>query len=172
MSHTAYIGFGSNQGDRLANYQTAKTQLLQTTDVTLKRESPLYHTQPMTLDGAAQEWYLNAVFEVSTTLTLHNFFKALKKIERDMGRDFKQPRWSTRLVDLDILFFGDFVYKDRVLMVPHKELIHRRFVLKPLCDLVPDFIHPAIELTLAEILANTRDTLAVMPIDSLRGQHA
>ncbi len=164
MLHKAYIGFGANLGDVLATYGEVKRLFTLLPDTQLSRASPLYRTEPLSPDGQKQNWYLNGVFEIQTTLTLHLLFKALKKIEKKLGRDMKSARWSPRLVDLDILFYDDFIYRDRTLMVPHREIINRKFVLKPLCDLIPDFIHPDIELSLSEIYANTNDTLAIAPL--------
>jgi len=163
MSITAYIGFGSNLGDVLKNFHVAKTKLGDHDQIQLKRASRLYQSEALTVNGEKQPWYLNCAFEIETSLSLHKLFEALKKIETSMGRKHRK-RWASRIIDLDILFYGDVIYADRELKIPHPEMIHRKFVLTPLCDLIPDFIHPDIELSMREILENTSDSLEIKPL--------
>lgn len=165
MPVTTYIGFGSNLGDLSHNFDQARLRLTLSPEITVLRVSPLYHSEPLTQNGDRQPWYLNAVFEIQTSLSLHDLFARLKAIETDMGRKSRR-RWAARLIDLDILFYGPLIYSDDVITVPHPEIIHRRFVLKPLCDLVPDFIHPDLELSLSELLENTDDKLKIRALAS------
>lgn len=163
MSITAYIGFGTNLGDVLKNHHVARTKISDHPEIQITRISHLYQSEPLTKDGETQPWYLNSVFEISTSLTLHKLFEALKQIETSMGRKSRR-RWASRIVDLDILFYGNVVYADEEIKIPHPEMIYRNFVLKPLCDLIPDFIHPDVEMPLKEILENTSDTLQIKPL--------
>lgn len=165
MTVMAYIGFGSNLGDLTANLKTARQKLDNHPQISVRRSSRLYRSEPLTPDQEDQPWYLNAVFEITTELTLHQLFTFLKQIERAMGRR-QIKRWASRIVDLDILFYGTAIYQDNLITVPHAEMINRMFVLKPLCDLIPDFLHPDIELPLRDILAHCDDTLiteAIVP---------
>lgn len=158
MAITAYIGFGSNLGDLLDNFKKAQAKLAQHPDIEILRSSRLYRSEPLTPDGQDLPWYLNGVVEISTTLSLHRLLELLKKIEKSLGRKTRK-RWASRVIDLDILFYGNVVYQDREIQIPHGEMIYRKFVLKPLCDLIPDFRHPDLDLPLSELLAHTPDKL-------------
>lgn len=163
MSVVSYIGFGSNLGDLSSNLKHARALLTQHPKVEFQRLSRLYRSEPLTPDGEEQPWYLNCVFEISTTLTLHELLHVLKDIERQMGRK-QVKRWASRIVDLDILFYGNVVYQDKHVTIPHDELINRKFVLEPLCDLISDFVHPDIELPLCDILKHCDDALITEPL--------
>lgn len=159
---TAYIGFGSNLGDLYANCRRAQSCLAAIAGVTCTRVSPLYHSEPLTRDGDEQPWYLNGVFEIETGLVPFELLAALKAIEKLMGRG-RRKKWAPRVVDLDILFYGDAIYQDANVRVPHGGIPNRRFVLAPLCDLNPEFVHPEFGLTMRELLVASNDPLRVEP---------
>lgn len=162
MAVPAYIGFGSNLGELVANHAEAMRKISSLPRVSSTRSSPLYHSEPLSPDGEFQPWYLNAVFEITTSLAPHELFYALKKIEKDMGRILRR-KWAPRVVDLDILFYDKLVYRDGVIGIPHVEIANRRFVLQPLSDLAPDFAHPEFGFTVRELLAVSNDPLRVVP---------
>lgn len=162
MVEKAYIGFGSNLGDLMKNLETVQEKLSHIKGITVLRTSKLYLSEPHTLGSQKQPWYLNAVIEIETTLTPENLFSELKKMEHDMGRK-KSGKWQPRVVDLDILFFGNLIYQDKELRIPHQEIPNRKFVLAPLCDLAPHFKHPELTFTAKEILKHTTDKLTVIP---------
>ena len=162
MPVTAYIGFGSNLGDLYHNYLLAKEKILAHPQILIKREAPLYRSQALTLNHETQPDYLNGVIEVETDLTLYALFHFLKSVEQSMGRRTAR-RWAPRVVDLDILFFGDMVYQDDTLCVPHAEMINRLFVLKPLVDLIPEFIHPDLNMTVYELFSGLEPVAPVEP---------
>jgi 2-amino-4-hydroxy-6-hydroxymethyldihydropteridine diphosphokinase len=162
VSVPAYIGFGSNLGELVANYAEALRKISSLPGVSSVKSSPLYHSEPLSPDGEFQPWYLNAVFEIVTSLAPHELLYALKKIEKDMGRVMRR-KWAPRLVDLDILFYDRLIYRDGVIGIPHGEIANRRFVLKPLSDLAPDFVHPEFGLSVRELLAVSNDPLRVVP---------
>lgn len=158
------IGFGSNLGNLNGNFQRARVALhaLATADgVTASR---LYLSEPMTRDGAPQAWYLNAVFGFNAVLGPRALFDGLKEIERTLGRTHAR-KWAPRVIDLDILFYGDTIYADDSLRVPHPGLALRRFVLVPLADVAPSKRHPEFGMTVAELLSACRDPLSVMPCE-------
>lgn len=165
MGLTTYIAFGANIGDVLKSFNDARAKLADHPEIKLKRTSKLYQTEPLTQNGEELPWYLNAVFEIETTLTLHKLFEFLQKIEMDLGRT-KRKKWASRIIDLDILFFGSVIYKDKYLSIPHPPLVKRRFVLKPLCDLIPDFIHPEYDMTIKDLLSSCEDQLEVIPLEA------
>lgn len=163
MKRVAYIGFGSNLGQPEQNLRTACLLLGQHPKITVARISPLYLTEPLTSrEGEQQPWYLNAVFEVRTILGPCQILTALKNIETLMGRR-PAGRWQPRICDLDILLYENMVYADDQLYIPHPHLTQRRFVLKPLCDLIPDFVHPQLNKTLANLLLHADNTLVIEP---------
>lgn len=162
MAVPVYIGFGSNLGDLIANHIAAMRKISALPDVVSLKSSPLYHSEPLSPDGEPQPWYLNAVFEIRTTLAPHALFYALKKIEKEMGRT-QRRKWAPRVVDLDILFYDRLVYKDDIIGIPHGEIANRRFVLQPLFDLIPEFAHPEFGFTVRELLAVSADPLKLIP---------
>lgn len=174
MRLKAYIGFGTNLGDLTANFARAKTELLKIDGILDLRASPLYYTEPLTKDGETQPWYLNGVFEIVTSLSLHQLFFALKDIEKAMGRSGRK-KWAPRIVDLDLLFYDSVIYSDDLLTLPHQEIANRLFVLLPLHDLAPDLMHPEFEMPVRELLQANQDALKVTrycpaPLDESRGE--
>ena len=135
----AFIGLGANLGDRAGTLAAAVAALGSATGVELRRRSDLYESAPVgVLD---QPWFLNGVVEVATTLAPLDLLRLLQQIERDLGR---QPtrRWGERVVDLDLLLYGDQRVDLPELVVPHPELWKRRFVLQPLAELAPELRAP------------------------------
>jgi 2-amino-4-hydroxy-6-hydroxymethyldihydropteridine diphosphokinase len=132
-----YLALGTNLGDRLANLAEARANLLP--QVKLVRSSPIYETKPWGYSD--QPDFLNQVLQVETDLEPEVLLAYLKRLEAQLGR---QPtlRNGPRLIDIDILFYGDMVYQSPTLTIPHPQLTERAFVLIPLADLAPDLIHP------------------------------
>lgn len=162
MLVTSYIGFGSNLGDLMANFENAKERLGQVPGVRLLRTSPLYRSEPQTLHNEKQAFYLNAIFEIQTSLSPHDLLHHLKEIEKQLGRPTKKSKkWQPRIADLDIVLYGDVIYQDAELEIPHKEMVKRKFVLKPLCDLIADQMHPQFQMTIQELLEYTKDNLHI-----------
>lgn len=165
MTVRSYISFGSNLGDRVASIYKAKSLLENHPQIELLRMSKVYDTEPLTLDESdSQDRYLNGVFEINTALTLHELVNTLKGFERQMGR-IPAKKWTSRIIDLDILFYGNVVFEDELVKIPHRQIIHRKFVLQPLHDLCPELIHPEFELSIKEILENTSDPLDIRTFD-------
>lgn len=131
---TAYLGLGSNLGDRAANLWEATRRLGELRGCTVERCSRLYETAPV--GPQEQPWFLNAVLRVQTSLSPHDLLRAAKQIEREIGR-VPGERWGPRLIDIDVLLFGEKRIASAELTVPHPELWRRRFVLVPLADVVP-----------------------------------
>ncbi|RMD81792.1 MAG: 2-amino-4-hydroxy-6-hydroxymethyldihydropteridine diphosphokinase [Candidatus Dadabacteria bacterium] len=153
VSNVAYIGVGSNLGDRLANYRKAVAAIGQIRGTRVTRESSLYESEP---HGRARNWFLNGVVEVVTELEAKELLKELQKIEASMGRKRSKTTVS-RTIDLDILLFNDETIDTRTLKVPHPELPNRRFVLLPLSELAPALRHPELGETISALLVTTKD---------------
>lgn len=153
---TVWIGIGSNVGDREAHHRLAIERLSQVKGLRFLQSSPLYETEPVTLGGEEQVWYLNAVIKVETVLSPQDLLQVLKDIEKTLGRQ-ETARWASRPIDLDILFYGDHIIQDERLMIPHPQTQDRRFVLAPLLDLCPDLRHPVLKKTIRVLYQELTD---------------
>lgn len=159
MTQTAYIGIGSNIGDRESNLREAASRLSKVEGTTLRRASSLYYTEPV---GAPQPWYFNAVQEVETTLGPEELFGELLRIEDEMGRRRSGLRNAPRIIDLDLLIFGECVIRTDFLTVPHPHLPARRFVLEPLAEISEELVCPGLGATVAELLERLTDPHKVL----------
>ena len=148
--NTAYIGIGSNLGDRHSNCLTALDMLQKIPECELTGHSDWYLTEPVGVEG--QEQYVNGVASVSTELSAHDLMGKLLAIEQDMGR-VRRKKWEPRIIDLDLLLYGEEVISEKHLTVPHPLMHERRFVLVPLVELDPNLTHPSLGLTMSELLA-------------------
>jgi len=153
--HQAYIGMGSNLGHRVDNCRKALGALAACKGCVLEAESPLYETEPV--DFEDQSWFVNSVARVRTCLEPDALLQQLQAIERAMGRRPGGPKFGPRILDLDILFFNDWIVHTTDLQFPHPRLHQRRFVLKPLCDIAPELVHPVLGETIRSLLSNLED---------------
>lgn len=161
MPQRVFIGIGSNLGDRKAHYYEALKRVASLPKTRIVKESSLYESEPL---GEAKNWYVNGVIEIETEFTPEQLLRRLKAIERAMGREKKAraKRWTSRTIDLDILFFGNQVVDTRSLKIPHPELHNRRFVLLPLSELAPNFTHPRFGVTISKLLVALKNDKKVM----------
>lgn len=146
---TAFLGLGSNVGDRETNLREA-IQRLDSDEIRVLRRSSLYETAPQEL--LDQPWFLNAVVEAETTLFPMQLLQRVREIERQMGRRRLTAK-GPRNIDIDILFYGRAVIATAELEVPHPRIAQRRFVLEPLAEIAPDFRHPLTGKTANDMLA-------------------
>ena len=152
-----YLSLGSNLGDRAANLERA-VEALAEIGVRVLRRSSIYETEPV--DILAQPWFLNCVVEVETSLGPRQLLEGLQAIEHKFGSKKLVPR-GPRIIDLDILFYETAVVHEAGMEIPHPRLAERRFVLVPLVELAPEFLHPVLCKTAAELLAATQDRSTV-----------
>ena len=145
---TAYIGLGSNLGDRKRYIDSALKMLAASRQIELGPVSEIIETEP--LAKADQPKYLNAVAELKTTVGAEDLYETLVDIETSLGR-LRQERWSSRTIDLDLLLFGPEIVDSPDLTVPHPQMHLRSFVLKGLCELDGDLIHPVLRETATEL---------------------
>lgn len=138
---SATIGIGSNLGDRHGHIQTAITHLRAIPNSVLTTVSPFYETEAITL-GEPQPDFINAVVAIETELSAKELLHHLHAIEAKMGRPLPRAKWQQRTIDLDLLIYGNKVSEDSELVLPHPEIPKRLFVLLPLRDIAPAWIHP------------------------------
>lgn len=120
--------------------------------------SSLYHTEPLGLSG--QDWYTNIALSGFTELNEQMLIFYCKTIEYFLGRKIRS-RWSEREIDIDILFYGNDIFTYENLKIPHPELHLRNFVLEPVSEIEPDFVHPILLKTVQNLLLNSPDNLIV-----------
>jgi len=147
----AFIAFGGNLGEPVATLRRALPMLNGGIGEIVKLSS-LYETRALTLNGATQPNYVNAVIEVRSERDADTILRELLKIERQLGRD-RSPdkRWEPRTIDLDLLFVGDTVVSTPPLSLPHPEIPKRDFVVDPLAEIAPDFLHPVIGKSMRQL---------------------
>lgn len=151
---TAYIGLGSNLGDRAGNLLMAVRGMLEASFV-VNKLSGIYETEPVGIE--TDHWFLNMVAEVCVDkVTPTQMMARLLRLEYVLGRGDKSVK-KPRTVDLDILFFGNQVIETEFLTLPHPRLHERRFVLKPLSKIAPHLVHPVLHKEVIELLAECDD---------------
>ncbi len=126
--------------------------------------SAIFKTEPEGVTG--QDWYANCVAQVTATQHPSQLIKGLLSIESDMGR-IRKKKWEARIIDLDILLFGQEIIESNNLIIPHPLLHKRRFVLEPLAQLAPDLVHPVFRLTISQLLNKLPKALSVELLHNL-----
>ncbi len=158
MGHVAYIGIGSNLGDKIAHCERAISEILNINRHRLIARSSFYHTRP--IGYTAQDWFINGVIKIETNLEPLDLYRILKAIELRLGRQ-ETFQWGPRVIDLDLLLFDDRIIETEELQVPHRRLHERQFVLFPLSEIDPTFIHPVLRKTAGELLKEIKEDQGV-----------
>jgi 2-amino-4-hydroxy-6-hydroxymethyldihydropteridine diphosphokinase len=148
--HTAYLGLGSNLGDKKENIKNALTLLGEEPGITILQYSSIYSTKP--IGASRQSDFYNCAVKIKTTLSPQSLLKAVKNIETEMGRE-PDSHFQPRPIDIDILLYGNIEINSLDLMIPHSRLPARAFVLVPLLEINPELIHPISFKPLKEYLA-------------------
>jgi 2-amino-4-hydroxy-6-hydroxymethyldihydropteridine diphosphokinase len=159
----AYLGIGSNLGDPIENCRKALREIASLKNVQVLRRSSLYRTEPV--GDIPQDWFVNGVVEIRTTFTALQLLKALQWVEQALGRE-RKGRWGPRIIDIDILLYGQEIIKTESLVVPHPELHKRRFVLVPINEIAPYVIHALYGISMKGLLDRLEDDHAVERIDA------
>jgi 2-amino-4-hydroxy-6-hydroxymethyldihydropteridine diphosphokinase len=165
MPNRAFIGIGTNLGDRATNYLQAIQRIAALPDTRIVRQSSIYETEPV---GDIKGNFLNGVIEVETEIPADAMMRRLLAIERAMGRRRNSGRkagdrakYRPRIIDLDLLFFNKEVIDSPGLTVPHPRLHERRFVLAPMAELAPALIHPKSNKSISEMLVELKSAYRV-----------
>jgi len=149
---TAYLALGANLGDREANIRGALAALADTEGICITRTSSLLEN-PAVGGPADAPPFLNAAVEVITTLGSHALLHRIMQIEQQMGR-LRRRKWEPRVIDIDLLLYGDQIISSQELVVPHPLMHERKFVLAPLAEIAPEAVHPILQMTIAGLLQN------------------
>lgn len=161
MGYTAYIGIGSNAGDKVLNCETAISEILKIDQHKLLGRSSFFNTRP--IGYTAQDWFVNSVIKIETDLEPIDLYRMLKTIEVRLGRK-ETFRGGPRVIDLDLLLFDDRRIETEELQVPHPRFHERQFVLIPLSEIDQNLIHPVLKKTVGELLEEIKEGQGVEKI--------
>ncbi|MEE8259444.1 MAG: 2-amino-4-hydroxy-6-hydroxymethyldihydropteridine diphosphokinase [Nitrospinaceae bacterium] len=163
MPHTAYIGIGSNLESPTENCLKAVQRLNAHADLTVVARSSLYQSEPFGITD--QDWFVNSVAQITTSLSPEELLRACLSIEQAMGRT-RTKKWGPRIIDLDILFYDDLILKQEELEIPHPGIAERSFVLAPMNEIAPEFIHPKLKKSIQGLLIEVPNPQKVNRISS------
>lgn len=162
MEECAYIGLGTNLGDRELKLLAAVAELGRLPGTRVTALSHFYETEPV--GGVVQDTFYNAAARLLTTLSPLALLDELKRIEVQVFNRVDSGRWGPRSMDLDILLYGDLVLSGEELTIPHPRMAERRFALQPLADIDPTLVHPSLGRSIVELLATLTTTETVARI--------
>ena len=158
MTHTAYIGIGSNLGNPGKNCVEAIEKIAKNEDIKIVSKSSFYQTSP--IGHIKQNWFVNSVVKIDTLLNPKELLLALLNIESEMGR-VRKEKWGPRLIDLDLLFYDNLILNQEDIILPHPEIQKRKFVLVPLNEIAENLIHPISKKTIETLLQELSDDAEV-----------
>ena len=162
--HRVFLALGSNLGNRVENLQLAVENIVEQIG-TIQSIAPLYETEPWGFDS--DNWFVNTVIELETVLNPLDLLNKCMHIETKHGRKRAKAAlgYSSRVIDIDILFYDNQIINLPELIIPHKHLQNRKFVLVPLNDVAPDFMHPLIKQPVKVLLENCIDKIKLVRIE-------
>jgi 2-amino-4-hydroxy-6-hydroxymethyldihydropteridine diphosphokinase len=155
----AFIGIGSNLGNRIENCIRAVEEISNFTRITVI--SSIYETEPVGKED--QPDFINCAIEIETSLSPFDLLTFLQSVENVIGRE-RIEKCGPRIIDLDIIFYDNLLTETDKLTIPHPRAHLRRFVLEPLSEIAPDFIHPDLKISVSELLNNLRDMKRVVRV--------
>lgn len=158
------LGFGSNVGNKIENIEKAYQLLELDVKIKIIKKSHFYHTSPVGYNE--QELFINSVAEIESDYEPIELLTIIKAVEKTMGRERDVVRWGPRIIDIDILFFDSVSLKTKLLEIPHKEIVNRKFVMIPLLEIEPDFVYPPTGIPLKQYLENLKNKDTVKKIET------
>ena len=145
-----YLSLGSNLGDRVGYLQQATSLLNASEKINVIATSSFYESEPWLMNS--ENWFVNAVIQISTTLTPEELLNECQRIENQLGRKrIAYKNYTDRTLDIDILFYDDLIINTERLTIPHKNFCKRAFVLVPMLEIAQDFVHPVYKKTVMEL---------------------
>src|SRR3989338_4974514 len=163
--HAAFVALGSNLSNPVEQCHRALCKIENSDGIDLVQCSLFYQTEPLVPernDPARVPSYVNAVCEVRTKLSPDELLARLLSIERELGRE-RREKWESRIIDLDLLFYDDLVFHTMSLRLPHPEIQNRRFVLEPMCEIAPEWVHPVLKKSIADLQLSCRSLNPPVP---------
>jgi len=157
--NSVFISIGSNLGDKIGNCKTAIEEIAAFAKIV--KVSSYYETEPVGKED--QPNFINCAAEICTDLSPHDLLTKLNKVEDKLGR-VRLEKWGPRTIDLDIIFYSDQIINDSNLEIPHPRAHLRGFVLEPICEIDPEFIHPEYNLSTYELLKEIKDEKKVIKL--------
>lgn len=158
-----YLLLGGNLGNR--NYYIQKSEQFINRELgEILMKSSIYETEPWGFQH--EQNFYNRVVEINTLLKPQELLTKIHTIENDLGRERGIRQYSARTVDIDILFYDNMILNEPNLIIPHSQLHNRRFVLEPLCEIKPGFIHPVMNVSVCDLLFQCEDNLVVNKINT------
>ena len=159
--HSAWIGIGTNLGNRSANLAAARKSIV-SGGCRIRAVSEIYESAPWGYES--RNMFYNQCLVLETDLSAEAMLRILQKIESEMGRVQSAGGYADRIIDLDLLFFDNLVMHTGELVLPHPKLEERLFVLRPLAEIAPEKIHPVLGLTVSELLERHSGKDSVQPV--------
>ena len=157
-----FLLLGGNLGNKSVIFKEAQN-ILQKKLGKIVKESSIYETEPWGFKTKENFW--NQALIIETSLSSKEVLKITKKTETELGRIPGEKRYTSRTIDIDLLFFGNLIINEPNLEIPHPRMINRRFVLIPLNEIAPEWVHPVLKKTIKELLEECTDTLKVKKLE-------
>lgn len=164
-----YLLLGGNLGDKKSVFAEAR-MILEKAIGKITAQSALYETEPWGFDSEDLFW--NQVLEITTVLSPDEVLQQTQNAETGLGRIRKANQYASRIIDIDILFYGELIINQANLIVPHPRIQERKFTLIPLCEIAPDLIHPVFQKNIRQLLDECTDPLKVVKVPDLPEAHS
>ena len=160
-----YTLLGGNLGDKKKIFEEAR-ELLGERIGKISALSSVYETEPWGFESEDIFW--NQVLKMETELSPEEILAKIQQIEQDLGRIRKENQFSSRIIDIDILFYGDQIINQENLIIPHPRIQERKFTLVPLCEIAPELLHPVLKKSIGQLLKECPDRLNVKLVSELK----
>ena len=154
FKHVVFISIGSNIGDKIENCKKGIEKINGLPNCNVTDISKFYKTSPV--DYTKQDWFINCAVKIKTECRPEELLLNLRKIEKEIGTVEKEVRFGPRILDLDIIFYDDIILNSKTLKIPHPRMQNRYFVLLPISDIEPDFIHPTLKISIKSLIENLK----------------